>query len=1343
MSSVQFIATCCSTYKPNESWANRVKVTLGPFQSVNSPLLTKLQPLEITMDIKVVTFNTQGLQGNYKRRKVLHWLKKKKAHVYLLQETHSTKGVEEDWRNQWGADIYYSHGDSDSRGVSIWFNKPFDYHVNNVYRDEYGRYIIMDLNINSIRTIIVNVYAPNGDDVHFFQSLINDINNLECPNIIWGGDFNFVFSLDMDKKGGAPTTHFKCRDYVKDWMLEFDFVDIWRCQHEYGKEYTWFSNRRPKKSKRFYSERNIAPEYEYIACRLDFFLVPFSLQQNISKCNILAGFHSDHSMVSMLVKINPVEKGRGFWKLNCSYLEDLDYIKEMNRTIDRTTEENPGTDDGLMWEQIKCNIRRDSISYGHRVNKKRKDDLASLESDKLNLQKELLENPDGNTREKLDRIEASIEQIISHQSKGAAVRTRSMFYEQGEKSSKFFHSLEKSKNDLKNITCLIDDDGQKVHGITNVLLEEKKFYENVYSSKVCAADINEEVWDKFFFPNSAESKVPDYLIPLEDPLIEKEIQQALREAENNKSPGTDGIPVDFYRVFWHKIKKYMLDSFQHSLSTGITSITQRQGIISLIPKKSKNPLYLHNWRPINVLNHDIKLLTKAMANRIKSSLDFLINSDQTGFIGGRLIGENILNLTSLSDHLSHLNIKGKAIMLDFEKAFDSLEWCTVDAALTYHGFGPNFRSWVRCIQNGAQSCVINAGHFTPFFDISRGVRQGCPLSPYLFILAIEVLANHIRSNHTIKGITVDSHEFKLNLYADDVTLLLEDRETNINNALEVIDQFGSVSGLKLNHAKTESLSMGVKNNPNDTHTVTLLGIKVGNNREHTLFENIAPIVGKIENIIKTWSMRNLSLLGRIYIIKSLCISMLMHPLSVSHHIGKDWVQVLNSILFSYIWKGGVEQVRRAVLRGPFDLGGAEMTDINCLIKTLQLKWIIRLGSPGIAAWKSCVMENLVIPNIRYSFECNLSPKDSHFLLKHNTCQFWVDTIKTWCEVHYQSIIETWDLVIHQPIWLNSLIRQSKKPVFYSNWYHKGVTHLKHLVVESEYRFISWEEFVDTYNIKCTFLQFYSILCAIPREWRRLIKQGPDSRNADNGTDSDILTIDSLATHTHRSIYQRLSKESCDVPIDRFAGWDTDFNLKEFVIDETLWTRSYKRCFEWTQSSELRSFEYRFRLRILPSKKQLVKMGVVDDMSCNRCGNSTEDLKHIFWECEQVSNVWEKVTRWLNIIFSLNLGADPRVLLFGLLDNIELEIPNVFWLCILLTKKLIWVTRCTERSISPKMCLLKIKETEMVEAKIATRNQRIGKHILKWGDLSSLMLFDCQANAVAKEVDTSKLYEFDS
>jgi hypothetical protein len=177
----------------------------------------------------------------------------------------------------------------------------------------------------------------------------------------------------------------------------------------------------------------------------------------------------------------------------------------------------------------------------------------------------------------------------------------------------------------------------------------------------------------------------------------KEIGQALKELKNGKSPGTDGFTADFYKFFWAKIKTLVLESLRWVYKEGELSIEQKRGIINLIPKKNKDIRQLKNWRPISLLNTDYKILTKSLATRLKKVLPDVINEDQVAYLKERFIGQNIRTIIDIMEFTKITNSPGIAAFLDFEKAFDTVNWEVIQKTLRTFCLGEHFRKWVKAI----------------------------------------------------------------------------------------------------------------------------------------------------------------------------------------------------------------------------------------------------------------------------------------------------------------------------------------------------------------------------------------------------------------------------------------------------------------------------------------------------------------------------------------------------------------------------------------------------------------------------------------------------------------------
>ena len=216
---------------------------------------------------------------------------------------------------------------------------------------------------------------------------------------------------------------------------------------------------------------------------------------------------------------------------------------------------------------------------------------------------------------------------------------------------------------------------------------------------------------------------------------------ALNSMNKNKTPGNGGLTVEFYQTFWHEVGHYVINSLNEAKEKGHLSHSQSQGVITLIEKKDKDKRYISNWRPITLLNTDYKLAARCIAKRMDKFLENLISVSQTAFVKNRSIGQCVRLIDGLMNYTKDIDTTGVLIAVDFQKAFDSLEWRFMFKSLQNFNFGPSLIEWVRIFYHNPSSCVMNRGLSTKYFDLTRGVRQGDPLSLILFILSLEAFFN--------------------------------------------------------------------------------------------------------------------------------------------------------------------------------------------------------------------------------------------------------------------------------------------------------------------------------------------------------------------------------------------------------------------------------------------------------------------------------------------------------------------------------------------------------------------------------------------------------------------------
>ena len=278
--------------------------------------------------------------------------------MIFLQETHSCKERENQWKKEWGAEILFSHGLTNARGVAVLIKNGFDIDIQLTQTDSFGRLILLKAVIKEENYTIANIYGPNKDPdaVKFYHNLsnilrTNDFGNEE--NIIMGGDFNCPLNINLDKKGGIQIPRRHVVKSIEEIQDEFSLHDIWRIKNPNQQSFTWDGS---------------SP---FIFCRLDYWLILDNLHDLVSHVDILPSIKSDHSAIFLeLEEIKESNRGPGYWKLNTALLANEQYRNMINDKLPIWLEEAKDLQDPRsIWDWIKFNVRADSIIFSKRLSR--------------------------------------------------------------------------------------------------------------------------------------------------------------------------------------------------------------------------------------------------------------------------------------------------------------------------------------------------------------------------------------------------------------------------------------------------------------------------------------------------------------------------------------------------------------------------------------------------------------------------------------------------------------------------------------------------------------------------------------------------------------------------------------------------------------------------------------------------------------------------------------------------------------------------------------------------------------------------------------------------------------
>lgn len=637
-------------------------------------------------------------------------------------------------------------------------------------------------------------------------------------------------------------------------------------------------------------------------------------------------------------------------------------------------------------------------------------------------------------------------------------------------------------------------------------------------------------------------------------------------------------------------------------------------------------------------------------------------------------------------------------------------------ALQYLNFGERYVSWVKLLYSNISSTVMNNGWASGYFPLYRGVRQGCPASPYLFLICAEILAHAVRADKDIKGILIQDTLFKLTQYADDTTMFLDGTLSSLNATLSLLLKFQKISGLKVNFEKSSAAKLASLQLENTqfrtirritwiTDSIFILGIHIPlrTNIAKLLESNFSPTIDKITDLLTSWKKRSLTLLGKICVIKMLAIPKLVYLFTVLPNPPESFISTIEKLFKDFIWDGKRNKIKLHQLYQDYRKGGLKLTSVRNFCESLKISWVKRLAPCENRVSKSCILNNYFLQpyNSSLIWKGNLNHSDVKFLKIKSV--FLNHVMVAWCRVHFipLSDLDSQEQKRSQMLWGNSHIRINNRPVFFRKWIDQNIIYVDDLL-EPTGQFHSFDYLKNQLHIQSHFLEYCGLRTAIP--WRF-------SENL-----SEVENIQDMAiTHLQQTMFcpSRVHYTRLLTTVQFHSRWLDAFNEAEE-------SRPFEILHQCTIDRKLRNFQFKLIYKILPTNTLLEKMHVKSNNICNFCKIESDSLLHIYCTCKCLEFFWADVQSLIETVLkdqSIDFALDNKAIILGYLGNEKWG--NVINFLILFAKYHIHCCYWTCKMPVFDVFFLKLKYHHHVELDIAISHNKIEQYIQKYKALNAI------------------------
>ena len=1160
--------------------------------------------------VMVTSYNVRGLNGNSKLRHLVNHLYKINKgkdvdFIACLQETYlmNPKSLTYLWRGN----LFLTPGNGNSCGCITFLSSHLNVIASRNIENRAHVIVCQRTGETNAAYIIANIYAPNpnvNSKIEFFEQVFDTVNEFEesfgCENSMILGDFNLVFNEREIKNRNHSPQERRVASAVKLLIDSNNLSDIW----ESKASFTW--NR---------ANSDIFSTIDRILYK----------KANLETRNINVNWavsNSDHAAVeaSFAFTCKPMKSRSRIVRIDPYLAKDPTLSRKLIEGFNEMISTMPnGWDPHNKLEFAKVSIRsvaeriqaeskRDALTEEQTINEDLNDTMDALAKVTIS----------GARREQLieqvEELRARKAVLIERKGERLAEKLGTKWYNEGEKSTKYFLRLLKRPNP-DDFVEIEGENGEKIKDPDGIKNEIESFYKKLYQD---FERLDANVDDDFFNEIQPISGLGEDAIV--KPVTIEELRETLHSCSDS-APGPDGIPYSILGLLWSTLGPILLEAWNHSLVTGKLAPSHRISYLKLIPKLGKDLAKLTNWRPITLSNCDHKLITKTYANRMCTNVANNISGCQTAYLSSRLINDNIrslistVNLTNIEERA-----KGLLVALDAKKAFDSVDHGYIESCLKSFGC-ERFIKIFRTLYSDLRTKIIVNGEITEGYLITRGVKQGDALSCIIFIMCMEPLLRNIEANVQIEPLhstTLNNQLPKCYAYADDVNVAIKETANGLQALFNEYERLSRMSNLELNADKTELLLLGNRVQErtlnvsylNRNYSISskpklkINGIVFQRDIQCMKDDNVAEVIKKMDKMFKQWSRRSLTLLGKILIVKTFGVSQAIY-LMQSMSLNSTHFKKLNAILYKFIWNRhylaakAPERIKREIINTPVKLGGFGMLDIVALDESLKIKALGRL-----------LVTNhpfLTLVRARTNFGTFFHPVDNAkieevtgqgiALLSKDREELWEDPSLD-RHVQFLNLVADTDL--------KSIVSGAglRSIPFYLMW-RRGCRKIRDLRQQD---LITLNRYIDRGKIK-------KIELAIA--------------NRSGNAAASLLT---------EYLYKGISK-----PIDKLAAkfiresrtkTQPVNSLKLGTILTSVESKSWGLKLTKLSSTRHKNILLRVAHGDIYTKAKLTRFGLSNDSSCPRCGE-IEDLNHKFVTCDYVKRIWEEALRSTRSLTTFN------------------------------------------------------------------------------------------------------------